>query len=125
MDLQMWVWLGAILVSAMTIFNFIEGRSKKGVIAEADMEQIKLSQREWNVRFDALYARFDMVERQTGERFERTQDKVNEALLTMAREHPTKTDLHELEARIINHIDMVALSSDEGRSRKRQRGQAD
>lgn len=60
----------------------------------------------WRVRFDALYARFDLVERQTAERFERTQDKVNEALLTMAREHPTKKDLHELEGRIIGHIDM-------------------
>lgn len=106
-DLKALATLGAVLLS---IVSMLVAWSKRAGIKEAEFESIRRDFEDTTktqaVRFDALYARFDLIERQTSERFERTGDKLNEALLTMAREHPTKRDLNELEHRIIEHIDM-------------------
>lgn len=106
MDLHTFYIICGLVISGLTIYNTITSAGHKSGVSEAELENFKQQAATWAVKFDALYARFDLIERQTTERFERTQERVNDALLTMAREHPTKGDLHELEARIIGHIDM-------------------
>lgn len=121
MDIITAYYLGAAIIAGLTVFNFIKVIGHKQGQSETELKAVQheldTAEKAWSVKFDALYSRFDLVERQTSERFERTQDKVNEALLTMAREHPTKKDLHELESRIIAHIDF-ALSRTAQRNTK-------
>src|SRR4029078_4496202 len=96
--------LGAI-VAGLTVYNTVLGWGRKAGSTDAQVRQAENNEAEWRIRFDALDAKIVLHEARTNERIEKMLERLNEALLTMAREHPTKTDLHNVKAEILDRID--------------------
>ena len=105
MDLQAIAWLGAALVAALTVYNFVIGIGKRVGATDAQLAHNDVNEKTWNVRFDAIANALSLHQAHTSERFEKVVERLNEALLTMAREHPTKADLHIVKTEIIERID--------------------
>jgi hypothetical protein len=105
MDLQTWVWVGAAITAALTVYNFISGAGRQIGATAKQLEHSADAERSWLVKFDALDAKIVHHELRTNERIERMLERLNEALLTMAREHPTKSDLQTVKMEILDRID--------------------
>src|SRR4029079_14820204 len=110
---------GAV-VAALTAYNFVLGWGRKAGSTDAQVRHAADNEVEWRVRFDALDAKLVLHEARTNERIEKMLERLNEALLTMAREHPTKSDLQMVKAEILDRIDAqygVPLSRNRGLER--------
>jgi hypothetical protein len=109
MDLQTLYWFGAAIVAGMTIFNTVMTVGRKSGATDAQLANnqahLDAAEKAWATKFDALYSSFSLHQAQTSERFERVVERLNEALLMMAREHPTKADLQEVKREILERID--------------------
>lgn len=106
MDLQALAWLLGAIVAGLTVYNFVKGAGRKEAENEAEVKKHDQFENHWNVQFDALHNSFNLYQAQTSDRFEKVMDRLNDALLTMAREHPTKLDLQMMKQEIIDRIDM-------------------
>src|SRR5688572_7661568 len=115
-DFQTLAWIGAAIVAAITVYNFIVAAGRRLGATDAQVKHYNEGERAWAVKFDALHNlvmmhhqqttdRFAAVQLETSTRFEKIMDRLNEALLTMAREHPTKTDLLRMKEEILTRID--------------------
>lgn len=109
MDLQAWQWILGAVVAGITVYNFVLNWGRKSGIAETrlatQMKESDANESEWRIRFDALDAKLVLHETRTNERIEKMLERLNDALLTMAREHPTKSDLQMVKAEILDRID--------------------
>lgn len=105
MDLQSWQWLLGAIVAGVTTYNFILLWGKKAGSTDAQLRHAAQAEGEWKTRFDLLDAKIVHHELRTNERIEKMLERLNEALLTMAREHPTKSDLQMAKAEILERID--------------------
>lgn len=76
--------------------------------------------KEFEVRFDVLHAKQQLDEQMFNQAVSRLQDKITEALLNMARDHPTNADLHATENRIIDRlsekIDLILTMNSNGKA---------
>lgn len=104
-DLQTWQWLLGAIVAALTIYNFVLSWGVKSGSTDAQLKHASDSETEWRTRFDLLDAKIVHHELRTNERIEKMLERLNEALLTMAREHPTKSDLQMAKSEILERID--------------------
>jgi hypothetical protein len=98
MDLQTIYLIGAAAVAGMTVYNFVSGWGHKTGTTEEHG-------RATDVRLEALHSMVSLYQAQTMEKFERQSERLTDALLTMAREHPTKTDLQHMKEEILDRID--------------------
>jgi hypothetical protein len=109
MDAQIWYWLIGGVAAALGVYNFIRGTGHREGATDAQLAMqvahLEAADKTWSTKFDALYASFALHQSQTSEKFERVLERLNDALITMAREHPTKTDLQQVKAEIIERID--------------------
>lgn len=105
MDLQALVWLGGAIVAGISIYNFVMGVGRRSGANDMQLQQLDAAEKSWAVKFDALHNAFALFQAQTSERFERVVERLNEALLMMAREHPTKADLQNVKNEILDRID--------------------
>lgn len=109
MDLQAVYWIVGVIVAGLTVYNFIKTTSQKAGATDAQVamqvSHLEAADKAWTTKFDALYAAFQLHQSQTSERFERVLERLNDALLTMAREHPTKADLNLVKTEILDRID--------------------
>lgn len=104
-SLQSWAWLIGAIVAGLTVYNFILAWGKREGTTEEQVKQALDSEDAWRTRFDLLDAKIVHHELRTNERIEKMLDRLNEALLTMAREHPTKNDLQLVKTEILERID--------------------
>jgi hypothetical protein len=104
MGLQDYAWLGAAVVAAITIYNLISSFGQRR--GETDAQHIHRVgiEKAWDVRFSALEASVVLHHTQVNERFEKLLERQHDALLTMAREHATKADLHAVEQRVVDRL---------------------
>jgi hypothetical protein len=98
MDLQTAYWLAGACVAGLTVYNFISSWGHKTGTTEEHG-------RATDVRLEALHSMVSLYQSQTMEKFERQSERLTDALLTMAREHPTKTDLQHMKEEILDRID--------------------
>jgi hypothetical protein len=98
MDLQTAYWAVGAAVAFLTVYNFVSAWGHKTGTTEEHG-------RATDVRLEALHGLVSLYQSQTTEKFERQSEKLTEALLTMAREHPTKTDLQHMKEEILDRID--------------------
>ncbi len=105
MDPQSLQWVLGAAVAGLTAYNFIRTWGIKAGSTAAQLKHAENNEDLWRVRFDALDAKIVNHEIRTNERIERMLERLNEALLTMAREHPTKTDLQMVKEEILERID--------------------
>ncbi len=105
MDLQAWQWLLGAIVAVVTMYNFILNWGAKAGSTDTQLKHAAESEVEWRTRFDALDAKIVHHELRTNDRIEKMLERLNEALLTMAREHPTKSDLQTVKMEILDRID--------------------
>lgn len=105
MDLQTWQWLLAAIVAGLTIYNFVITWGKREGATEEQVKHAIDSEETWRTRFELLDAKIVHHELRTNERIEKMLERLNEALLTMAREHPTKSDLQMVKSEILDRID--------------------
>jgi dipeptidase len=116
MGLQDLAWLGAAIVAALSAYNFITSLGQHKGATDAQIAHHADNENKWNIRFEALHNlvtmhyeqannRITTQQAETSARFERVLERLNEALLTMAREHPTKTDLQHMKDEILARID--------------------
>jgi hypothetical protein len=105
MDFQTSAWIGAAIMAALTVYNFISGIGRQIGATDKQLEHSADAEKSWNVKFDALYGKLANLELHTNERIEKMLERLNEALLTMAREHPTKSDLQMVKTEILDRID--------------------
>jgi hypothetical protein len=116
MGLQDYAWLAAAIACALTVYNFIASLGQHRGSTDAQIAHSLKTENEWSVRFDGLHNLVTMHYQQandrissqateTASRFERVLERLNEALLTMAREHPTKSDLQHMKEEILDRID--------------------
>ena len=111
MELQTFYWLAGGIVAAISIYNFVVTVGHKQGSADAHLGHSATFEQNWNVKFDSLHNALSLHQVQTTERFERMLERLNEALLTMAREHPTKNDLQMVKAEILDRIDSSAAAT--------------
>ena len=107
MDPQLLYWIGGIAIVGLTLFNTIENRAKKAGESETKISKYDDNERIWSARFETLSGVVTQFELKTNERFERMLERLNEALLTMAREHPTKNDLQLVKGEILERIEAM------------------
>jgi uncharacterized protein YukE len=109
MDFQLAYWLIGGVAAALGIYNLVTGWGHKSGATDAQLAMqvahLDAADKAWAGKFDALYAAFTLHQSQTSERFERVLERLNDALLMMAREHPTKADLQLVKAEILDRID--------------------
>ncbi len=105
LDLQAWQWLLGAIVAGVTMYNFVLTWGAKAGSTEAQLKHSAEGEIEWRTRFDALDAKIVHHELRTNDRIEKMLERLNEALLTMAREHPTKSDLQTVKMEILDRID--------------------
>ncbi len=116
MDFQHLAWFGGVMVALITLYHLLFGMGHKAGSTEAQIAHHTDNENKWNVRFEALHNlvtmhyeqannRITTQQAETSARFERVLERLNEALLTMAREHPTKTDLQHMKDEILDRID--------------------
>jgi hypothetical protein len=116
MGLQDLAWLGAAIVAALSAYNFISGLGHHRGATDAQVTHFQDNEKAWNAKFDGLHnlvtlhyqqanEQLALQRSETASRFERVLERLNEALLTMAREHPTKTDLQHMKEEILDRID--------------------
>lgn len=92
-------------MAAITAYNFVMHWGAKTGSTDAQLKHASDSEMEWKTRFELLDAKIVHHEIRTNERIEKMLERLNEALLTMAREHPTKSDLQMAKAEILDRID--------------------
>ena len=107
MDFQTGVWIGNLIVAGMALYSFVKAFGKTEGSTETQLKHSDDNERMWNIRFDALHNQMELHRTTTSEKFEKMLERLNEALLTMAREHPTKSDLQTVKMEILDRIDMV------------------
>src|SRR6185436_10169871 len=100
MDAQTLQWVLGAVVAAFTTYNFILAYGRKDGATDAELRHSAENENLWRIRFDALDLKIVNHEIRTNERIERMLERLNEALLTMAREHPTKSDLQMVKQEI-------------------------
>jgi dipeptidase len=116
MGLQDLAWIAAAITMALSIYNFVSGIGHHKGATDAQVSHFQDNEKAWNAKFDALHnlvtVHYQQANEQlatqraeTASRFERVLERLNEALLTMAREHPTKTDLQHMKEEILDRID--------------------
>ena len=116
MGLQEWAWLGAAFVAALSAYNFIVSIGQRRGATDAQVKNYTDDRHAWEVKFDAMHnlmqlndqrtnQRISDLQLETSTRFEKVMDRLNAALLTMAREHPTKADLNDMKDEILARID--------------------
>jgi hypothetical protein len=105
MDWQSLYWLGAATVAALTVYNFVVGTGRKQGSTDVQIAHYEANEKAWGIRFDALANALSLHQSRTSERFESVVEKLNDALLVMAREHPTKADLQMVKTEILDRID--------------------
>ena len=105
MDLQALQWALGALVAAVTSYNFVSTWGQKQGSTDAQLKHASDTEGEWRTRFDLMDAKILHHELRTNERIEKMLERLNEALLTMAREHPTKSDLQMAKSEILERID--------------------
>lgn len=126
MDWQTLAWIGGAVVAAITVYNFIVAAGRRLGATDAQVKQYTEGEKAWTVRYDALHNlvtmhhqqtndRFAAIQLETSARFEKVMDRLNEALLTMAREHPTKADLLRMKEEILTRIDTAEYAPPNGR----------
>ncbi len=98
-------WLLGAIVAAFTAYNFVLNWGMRAGSTDAQIKHSVDNETEWRIRFDALDAKIVLHEARTNERIEKMLERLNDALLTMAREHPTKSDLQMVKAEILDRID--------------------
>jgi predicted Zn-dependent peptidase len=123
MDLQALYWLVAVLGAALGGVSLLRTQGHKEGATDAQIAMqvahLEAAEKSWSTKFDALYASFSLHQAQTAERFERVLERLNDALLTMAREHPTKADLQQVKGEILDRIDSQ-YGEPEGTVRRRR-----
>lgn len=105
MDLQAVYWIVGVIIAGLTLYNFIAGTARKAGATDKQLEHSAHNESAWDIRFNAMHAEVSLLRSQTAERFEKVVERLNDALLQMAREHPTKTDLHMVKTEILDRID--------------------
>jgi hypothetical protein len=105
MGVQDWYWLVGAALAVLTVYNTVMTWGRKSGATDAQMAQQNTNEANWNIRFDALTNALALHQAQTSDRFEKVVEKLNQALLTMAREHATKGDLNQVKLEIIDRID--------------------
>jgi gamma-glutamyl:cysteine ligase YbdK (ATP-grasp superfamily) len=105
MDLQLLYWAGGICLVGLTVYNFLVGLGRVSGSTEQQLRHAAENESTWKTKFDALDAKIVHHELRTNERIEKMLERLNEALLTMAREHPTKSDLQNVKMEILERID--------------------
>jgi hypothetical protein len=105
MDFQGLYWLVGIAVAVLTVYNTISNAAHKRGSTDAQIDHQQDNEKAWNVKFDALDGKLVHYELRTNERIENMLKQLNEALLYMAREHPTKNDLQTVKTEILARID--------------------
>jgi hypothetical protein len=105
MDWQGAYWLVGICIAVLTVYNTIISIGRKSGATDAQLARGSANEENWTLRFDALANALSLHQANTSDRFERVVEKLNDALLTMAREHPTKADLHQIKVEILDRID--------------------
>jgi hypothetical protein len=108
-DLQALYWLVGIVGVALGFYNLLRNSGHKEGATDAQIAMqvahLEAADKNWSTKFDTLYAAFSLHQAQTAERFERVLERLNDALLMMAREHPTKADLQQVKGEILDRID--------------------
>jgi hypothetical protein len=110
MDSQSIYWLVGIGVAILTVFNTVMAIGRKSGATDVQMARVNTNEENWQIRFDALANSFTLHQATTSDRFERVVEKLNSGLLTMAKEHPTKGDLQQVKAEILERIDSQVVS---------------
>lgn len=97
----------------LTVVALVMSWGKKSGVTDTKL-------REFEIKFDTLHAKQLLDERTVQEAMSRLQDKITDALLGMARDHPTNADLHATENRIIDRlsekIDLLLTINGTGKS---------
>jgi hypothetical protein len=116
MDIQTIAWFGASIGAAIGVYHLFFGMGHKTGSTDAQVAHYAENEKAWAAKFDGLHnlvtlhyqqvnERVSAQTAETSSRFERVLERLNEALLTMAREHPTKTDLQHVKEEILDRID--------------------
>ena len=126
MTLEDLYFIGGAIVVAITIFNFVIAIGQRRGATDAQVKQYTEGEKAWAIRYDALHNlvtmhhqqtndRFAAIQLETSTRFEKVMDRLNDAILTMAREHPTKNDLLRMKEEILARIDVAEYAPVNGR----------